>query len=105
MDSEVAVDSEIYVYGAAWCGLTFRVREYLMNAPLAHEFFDIERDAKAGQFVVEATGGRFPTVVIDRQVITDPTIAELQRVLTAHAILPRPRLSRQGARPEAFRHG
>jgi len=95
VDNAMPVDSELYVYGAAWCGLTYRLREYLMNARLPHEFFDIERDPKAGEFILAATDGRFPVVVVDRHVITDPTIAELQRVLAAHAILPRLRPPRQ----------
>jgi glutaredoxin len=92
------------VYGTGWCGLTFRVREYLMKARLAHEFFDIERDPKARDFVLATTDGRFPIVVIEDHVVTDPTIAELQRVVAAHAIRPGRRLSRQGASAEAIRH-
>jgi len=81
--------SEIQVYGAAWCGVTFRVREYLMKARLSYDFFDIEQDEEARQFVLAMTNGRlrFPVVVIEDHIVVDPTIAELQRVLESRAIL------------------
>ena len=93
------MDSEIQVYGTSWCGLTFRVREYLMKAHLTYEFFDIERDPKAREFVWAMTDGhlRFPLVVIEHQLVTEPTVAELQRVIDAHEIRPRPRQSRKDA--------
>jgi len=34
------VTSAIQVYGTGWCGLTYRVREYLMNARLAYELYE-----------------------------------------------------------------
>jgi len=98
------VDSDIQVYGTSWCGLTFRVREYLMKARLTYEFFDIERDPKAREFVWAMTDGhlRFPMVVIEHQLVTEPTIAELQRVIDAHAIRPRRRRSRTGTSLESL---
>jgi hypothetical protein len=41
--------------------LTFRVRDYPMNARLTHEFFDIERDPKAREFVLAMTHRGLPT--------------------------------------------
>jgi len=98
INQERHVDSEIQVYGTSWCGLTFRVREYLMKAHLAYEFFDIERDSKAREFVWAMTDGhlRFPLVIIEHQLVTEPTVAELQRVIDAHGIRPRTRRSRKG---------
>jgi mycoredoxin len=80
------VASEIQVYGADWCGVTFRVREYLMKARLSYDFFDIEQDLEARQVVLAMTGGRlrFPVVVIEDDIVADPTIAALQRVLERH---------------------
>ena len=108
VDSEIAdsetAHREIQVYCTSWCGLTFRVREYLMKARLTHEFFDIERDPKAREFVLAVTDGRFPIVVIEHHVITDPTIAELQRMIDAHAIRPSQRRSRTGASLESLRY-
>ena len=78
--------SEIQVYGADWCGVTFRVREYLMKARLSYDFFDIEQDLEARQVVLAMTDGhlRFPVVVIEDDIVADPTIAALQRVLERH---------------------
>jgi len=85
---EDKVTSAIQVYGTGWCGLTYRVREYLMNARLAYEFFDIDHDKKAIEFVLATTNGqrRFPLVVVENDVMTVPTIPQLQRVLDAHDI-------------------
>ena len=82
------VTSEIQVYGTAWCRLTFRVREYLMNARLTYEFFDIDRDQRAHEFVLAAAKGqrRFPLVVVEDDVMTVPTIPQLQCALDAHEI-------------------
>ena len=81
--------SEIQVYGADWCRVTFRVREYLMNARLSYDFFNIDQDAEARQFVLAMTDGRlrFPVVVVEDQIVVDPTIGELQRVLESSAML------------------
>jgi glutaredoxin len=89
------VANEIQVYGAGWCGLTFRIREYLMNARMTYDFFDIDRDPQAHEIVLAMTDGRlrFPVIVIDHHVLTDPTMTELQRVLEAHAIRPTRRSS------------
>lgn len=81
--------SEIQVYGADWCGVTFRVREYLMHARLSYDFLNIEQDPEARQFVLATTDGRlrFPVVVVEDHIVVDPTIAELQRELESREIL------------------
>jgi glutaredoxin len=93
------VTNEIHVYGTAWCRLTYRVREYLMNARLTYEFFDIDHDQKAHEFVLAAAEGerRFPLVVVEDDVMTVPTIPQLQRVLDAHEIGSEREPSRRGS--------
>ena len=93
------VTSAIQVNGTGWCGLTYRVREYLINARLAYEFFDIDHDQKAQEFVLAATEGqrRFPLVVVEDDVMTVPTIPQLQRVLDAHEIRSEREPSRRGS--------
>jgi glutaredoxin len=90
---EEAIVSDIRVYGADWCGLTRRLREYLTNARFDYEYFDIDRDAIAQQFVRAVNDGRrrFPLVVVAQQVVLQPTIAVLRRVLSDLAISPRSR--------------
>jgi glutaredoxin len=88
MEERDNVTSAIQVYGTSWCRLTYRVREYLMHARLTYEFFDIDHDQKAHEFVLATTNGqrRFPLVVVENDVMTVPTIPQLQRVLDAHDI-------------------
>jgi hypothetical protein len=86
----------IRVYGTVWCGVTFAVRQYLMKARLTHEFRDIDRDPEANEFMLTASRGsrRFPIVAVEEEIITHPTLPELQRVLDAHRIQPEARRRR-----------
>lgn len=79
---------EIRIYGAVWCSLTFRLREYLMNARLRCDFLDIDRDDEARCFVRAMGCGqlRIPLVLVGHDVLTAPAIPELRRVLREHAI-------------------
>jgi hypothetical protein len=36
--------SDVQVCGTDWCGVTFRVREYLTNSNIEYEYHDIDRD-------------------------------------------------------------
>jgi thioredoxin reductase (NADPH) len=80
--------SDIQVYGTDWCGLTFGVREYLTNSRLAYDYFNVDRDARAHDFVLAMNDGkrRLPMVVVQERVMTNPTVSELQRVLDEHSI-------------------
>jgi len=81
---------DIQVYGTDWCGLTFGVREYLTNSHLAYDYYDIDRDSHAQEFVLAMNDGRrrLPMVVVQERIITNPTVAELRRVLDEHSIHP-----------------
>jgi glutaredoxin len=76
----------IQVYGADWCSLTFGVREYLTNRKIPYEYYDIERNRQADEFVVSMNDGRrrFPLIVVEERILTSPTLGELQRVLNEH---------------------
>jgi mycoredoxin len=82
--------SEIQVYGTDWCGLTYGVREYLTISRLSYDYYDIDRDPTAHEFVLAMNDGRrrFPLIVVHERVITNPTLAELQEVLDDHNIRP-----------------
>ena len=82
--------SDIQVYGTDWCGLTFGVREYLTNSRLTYDYYDVDRDPLANEFVLAMNDGRrrFPMVVVQERIITNPTVAELRRVLDEHSIHP-----------------
>ena len=82
--------SDIQVYGTDWCGLTFGVREYLTTSRLAYDYYNVDRDPRAQEFVLAMNDGRLrlPMVVVQERVITNPTVAELQQVLDGHRIRP-----------------
>jgi glutaredoxin len=82
--------SDIQVYGADWCGVTRGLREYLTNSRIDYDYFDVDRDDEAEQFVLAMNDGRrrFPLVVVQEQVLTEPTIAVMRRVIGEHALQP-----------------
>jgi glutaredoxin len=86
------VTKTIQVYGTDWCHSTFGVREYLMNAHLEYDFFDIDRDQRADEFVRAVNGGarRYPVVVLPGEIVTNPTVTELGQRLRAHRVESRP---------------
>jgi glutaredoxin len=67
--------NKIQVYGAAWCGLTYRLRQYLTNARIAHDFHDVDRDMGARELMLVFTDGRrrFPLVVVCTRVLGNPS--------------------------------
>jgi glutaredoxin len=73
----------IQVYGTDWCGLTFGVRQYLTNARIPYDYYNIEQNPDADAFVLAMSDGRrrFPLVVVQERVLTSPTITELRQVL------------------------
>jgi glutaredoxin len=85
------VMSPIEVYGTPWCGFTFILREYLMRARVDHNFFDIDRDAWADEFVRTMNDGKrkFPMVVVAERVVINPTVTELQRLLDDQGVVAR----------------
>jgi len=82
------MESDIQVYGTGWCDQTYALRQYLIDARVPYDYFDIEDDEDAWQFVVDMNNGhqRFPLVVIEHRVMLQPTIELLQRVLSEHGI-------------------
>ena len=75
--------SDILVYGTDWCGLTYGVRRYLTAGRVEYDFFNIDHDQTAEEFVLATNHGRrrLPIVVIGDRVVTNPTLVELRRVL------------------------
>jgi glutaredoxin len=80
----------IQVYGTDWCGVTFGVREYLTNARIEYDYFNIEHDHRADEFVLAMNDGRrrFPLVVVEERVLTSPSLNELQQVLVEYRVRP-----------------
>ena len=82
----------IRVYGSDWCRFTFRLRECLMQLRMEYEYFDIDRDPRANEFVLAMNDGqqRYPLVVIGEDALTNPTLADLRRILVANRVESRP---------------
>jgi thioredoxin reductase (NADPH) len=105
------VTTRIRVYGTDWCHSTFGVREYLMNARLEYDFFDIDRDPRADDFVRALGEGRrrYPVVVFPDEIVTNPTVSELGQLLRDHGAEPAAvryntrRIPRGGSRAEEDR--
>jgi hypothetical protein len=64
------------------------VREYLTNARLSYEYFDIDRDPDAQAIVLSLAEGRrtFPLVIVEGRIVVDPMGGGLRRVLDEHDI-------------------
>ena len=75
--------TSIEVYGTDWCRLTYGIREYLTNSRVDYDYFDIERDPRAAEYVRAINDGRqrYPVVVFESHAVTNPTLAELGRLL------------------------
>jgi glutaredoxin len=86
--TEDPMASDIQVYGTDWCGLTYGVRRYLIAGRFEYDYFNIDHDEAAEEFVLATNHGRrrFPIVVIEDRVMTNPTVAELRRVLDQHGM-------------------
>jgi len=82
--------SSIHVYGTDWCGLTFRLREYLTRERFSYDYHDIERDRDAADFVQSVNSGsrRFPIVVVEDTVAISPTIGTLRQLIDECDVQP-----------------
>jgi len=82
--------SGVHVYGTDWCGLTFGVREYLTNSRIPYDYYNIEQDQHAYDFVLAMNDGRkrFPMIVVNERILTNPTISQLQRTLEESRVRP-----------------
>jgi glutaredoxin len=75
--------ADIKVYGADWCSLTTRTRAHLDQQGVAYEYVNIDRDRDGAEWVAAQNGGKEkkPTLDIRGYVLTEPTNAELDKVL------------------------
>ena len=82
--------SGIQVYGTDWCGLTFGVREYLTNSRIPYDYYNIEQDQRADDFVLAMSDGRrrFPLVVVEERILTSPTMNDLRHALEQYRVRP-----------------
>jgi disulfide oxidoreductase YuzD len=78
----------IRIYGTGWCGLTFGLRKYLTSARLPYDYYNIEQDPAADDFVRAMHGGKrlFPIVVVEDCILTNPTLSQLEQVLDDNGV-------------------
>ncbi len=83
--------ADIKVYGANWCGMTTRTLSHLDKLGLEYEYIEVEEDAKASEWVKAQNGGREkkPTLDIKGTIISEPSNAELDKVLAETGVLSR----------------
>jgi len=96
--------TEVQIYGTGRCRLTLGVREFLMKSRVRYDYFDIDGDSQADEFVRIMNDGRrrYPVVVVGHRVIINPTLEELQTVLDRNGV-DRRRVSRTTTRRSVTR--
>ena len=93
------------MYGTNWCQFTFGLREYLMDARIDYEYFDIDSDSRADEFVRTTNNGKrkHPMIVVAQRIVVNPTLDELQQLLEDQDVVARPRTGRHSRRTGARR--
>lgn len=81
--------TQIKVYGATWCGMTRRTLSHLDKLGVAYDYIDVDKDKAGSQWVKDQNDGKEkkPTLDISGQVLTEPSNAELERVLREQKVL------------------
>lgn len=65
-----------------------------MQLRVEHEYFDIDRDPRANEFVRTMNDGqrRYPMVLVGEDAVTNPTLAELRKILDENRVESRERV-------------
>lgn len=79
----------VVVYGTSWCAASQMVRRYLDRLGIPYIYRDMEYDRAAARQVQWWTGGSFshPTVQIGGQILVEPSLNELDWVLSRAGII------------------
>ena len=79
----------VVVYGTSWCAASQRLRRYLDRLGISYYFRDMEYDPEAARRVQWWTGGKasHPTVQIGGQVLVEPSLDEIDWVLSRHGLM------------------
>ena len=75
---------KIVMYGTTYCPDCARSKRYLDKHKIAYDWFDIDKDAKAREYVIQVNKGNrsVPTIVFpDGSVLVEPSDAELEKKL------------------------
>jgi mycoredoxin len=81
--------TNIRVYGTDSCPMTKASLLYLDSQSIPYEYIDLEENAEAAEWVRAQNGGkeRKPTIEIGRQILVEPTDAELEQSVRSHGLL------------------
>jgi mycoredoxin len=74
----------VVVYGRRWCAISQMVRRYLDRSGIPYEYVDLDLHPEAEARLTWMTGGRVhsPIVSVGGQLLVQPSIAELQWILS-----------------------
>ena len=80
-------------------------RGHLTNARFDYDYVDVDRDDEAKRFVLAMNDRylRFPIVVVQHRVVTQPTVAIVKRLLEEYGLqpeTPKPPVNRSGPQPQ-----
>jgi glutaredoxin-like protein len=73
-------EQAILVYGAMWCPDTVRSRNFLDKNGIAYQWFDIDHNPEAKEFVRKTNNGQVvvPTIIFpDGTILVEPSDEEL----------------------------
>ena len=75
---------KIAVYGTTWCPDCTRSKRWLEKHKIAYDWYDIEKDAKAREYVIQVNHGNrsVPTIVFAYgSVLVEPSDAQMEKKL------------------------
>ena len=83
-------NTQITMYGAAWCGDCRRSKKFLDENKVAYNYIDVEADESAAEKVIEINGGMrsIPVIIFpDGSHLTEPSDPALKEKLESFQIL------------------
>jgi mycoredoxin len=79
----------ILVYGAMWCPDTVRSRKFLDENGIAYQWFDIDHNQEAKEFVRKTNNGHVvvPTIIFpDGTILKEPSDEELGEKVRSYTV-------------------
>lgn len=75
--------ADVKVYGADWCGHTKSIRSHLDKIGVAHDYVNIEQDARAREWVKRQNDGKEkkPTLDVKGRILSAPDESEVDEAL------------------------
>lgn len=83
------MQNDVKVYGAEWCEDTHATRNHLDSLGVQYDYLDVDRDARAKQWVVDQNGGKqkTPTLDIGGTVLSVPDERDLEEALRGKGLM------------------